>query len=150
MADIAGPYPPTEPMSILISPSDNTGWGIGNSMMRATGLRFSRREPVRVRAYYRAQWGQLNGRRSRSQLRRGYRKYKAAYVRRQMRRRRRAATTIEKTARRVERAAAQVAAAEIANAMVDSQPGPSTDTVVVDLPARRSGRRRRAPRRLNL
>lgn len=83
MANIAGPYPITEPMSILISPSDNTGWGIGTSLLRATGLKFTKDEPVRVRAYYRAQWGQRNGRTSKQNLRRNYTKYKMLYKQRQ-------------------------------------------------------------------
>lgn len=41
-------------MSILISPSDNTGWGIGNRMMRSTGLVRTASQPVSVRHYYRA------------------------------------------------------------------------------------------------
>lgn len=83
MANIAGPYPVTEPMSILISPSDNTGWGIGTSLLRATGLKFSKNEPVRVRAYYRAQWGQRNGRKSKRDLNRTFKKYKLFHIQRQ-------------------------------------------------------------------
>ncbi|BCO10926.1 pVII [Bovine adenovirus 7] len=56
-------------MTILVSPSDNTGWGIGTSRMRATGVRFTRKQPVRVRPYYRAQWGQLNARTTLERLR---------------------------------------------------------------------------------
>lgn len=89
MASIAGPYPITEPMSILISPSDNTGWGIGTSLLRATGLRFTKDEPVRVRAYYRAQWGQRNGRKSKAALRKDYKRYKIIHLQRQKARKRR-------------------------------------------------------------
>lgn len=47
-------------MSILISPSDNTGWGLGyrcglgNRLMRSTGLVRTARQPVSVRHYYRS------------------------------------------------------------------------------------------------
>nr|ALL28899.1 pVII [Amphisbaenian adenovirus 1] len=72
-------------MSILISPSDNTGWGIGTKMMRATGVKFTRKEPVRVRPYYRAQWGQNNGRKSKKQLKAGLTRYKKLRVKRKRR-----------------------------------------------------------------
>lgn len=64
-------------MSILISPDNNTGWGtrIGTSMLRATGSNFSYRQPVRVRPYYRAQWGQLNASAPLERLRKNLRKY---------------------------------------------------------------------------
>lgn len=41
-------------MSILISPSDNTGWGVGTRLMRSTGLVRTARQPVSVRHYYRS------------------------------------------------------------------------------------------------
>lgn len=45
-------------MSILVTPGNNTGWGLGATAMRATGLgggysRFSRRHPVGVNNHYR-------------------------------------------------------------------------------------------------
>ncbi|AAA84976.1 pVII [Ovine adenovirus 7] len=66
-------------MSILVSPSDNTGWGIGTSSMRATGLKFSKKQPVRVRPYYRAQWGQLNARTSLEKLKTKLKYYEKLY-----------------------------------------------------------------------
>ncbi|AAK13178.1 pVII [Bovine atadenovirus D] len=71
-------------MSILMSPSDNTGWGsIGTALMRATGVKFSKRQPVRVRPYYRAQWGQLNARTPLAKLRENLKKYERKHRKRQ-------------------------------------------------------------------
>lgn len=66
-------------MSILISPSDNTGWGVGNSKMRATGVKFTLKQPVRVSSHYRAQWGQVNGKRGAKKLRVGLKRYLSKY-----------------------------------------------------------------------
>lgn len=66
-------------MSILISPSDNTGWGIGTSRMRATGVKFTLKQPVKVNRHYRAQWGQVNGRSTVSKLRTGLKNYLKQY-----------------------------------------------------------------------
>ncbi|QOJ53946.1 pVII protein [Barthadenovirus mellis] len=78
----------------LISPSDNTGWGaLGRSALRATGASFSVRQPVRVRAHYRSQWGQRNGRIGYRTLRKNLQ----AYVRRHystVRRRKRPASGV--------------------------------------------------------
>ncbi|QIZ64158.1 pVII [Guinea pig adenovirus 1] len=46
-------------MAILISPDNNTGWGLGMSRMYG-GARFrSEGHPVRVRQHFRAPWGSL-------------------------------------------------------------------------------------------
>lgn len=66
-------------MSILISPSDNTGWGVGNSKMRATGVKFTLKQPVKVSSHYRAQWGQVNGKKAVSKLRVGLKQYLKKY-----------------------------------------------------------------------
>lgn len=52
-------------MSILVSPSNNTGWGLGVKGMYGGARRRSELHPVRVRRYYRARWGSVNGRRNR-------------------------------------------------------------------------------------
>lgn len=44
-------------MAILVSPSDNTGWGLGTHSMYGGAKRRSDAHPVRVRAHYRAPWG---------------------------------------------------------------------------------------------
>ncbi|ADZ39841.1 pVII [Simian adenovirus 49] len=44
-------------MSVLISPSNNTGWGLGVSKMYGGAKRRSSEHPVRVRGHYRAPWG---------------------------------------------------------------------------------------------
>nr|AJW67412.1 pVII [short-tailed pygmy chameleon adenovirus 1] len=72
-------------MSILISPSDNTGWGVGNARIRGTGLHWSDIQPVRVQKYYRGQWGQANGRTSKRKLRKNLVKYTRRYGNRQRR-----------------------------------------------------------------
>lgn len=67
-------------MSILISPSDNTGWGhVGTSKLRATGVKFTLKQPVRVSSHYRAQWGQVNGKRKAATLRVGLKRYLSKY-----------------------------------------------------------------------
>lgn len=88
-------------MSVLMSPNDNTGWGVGYMGMRATGMNrmrrrrkqqpcgsmpmratgtvFNRNHPVRVKAHYRAQWGQRNGRKTAGQLSRGFKRYRKGY-----------------------------------------------------------------------
>lgn len=44
-------------MSILISPSNNTGWGLGSTRMYGGAKTRSSQHPVRVRGHYRAPWG---------------------------------------------------------------------------------------------
>lgn len=44
-------------MSILISPSNNTGWGLGVGKMYGGAKRRSPQHPVRVRGHFRAPWG---------------------------------------------------------------------------------------------
>ncbi|AAB53755.1 pVII [Murine mastadenovirus A] len=50
-------------MSILISPSDNTGWGLGTGKMYGGARKRSAEHPVHVRSYWRAAWGSRNRRR---------------------------------------------------------------------------------------
>lgn len=50
-------------MSILISPSNNTGWGLrAPSKMYGGARQRSTQHPVRVRGHFRAPWGALKGR----------------------------------------------------------------------------------------
>ncbi len=50
-------------MSILISPSNNTGWGLRTPTRMYGGARKrSTQHPVRVRGHFRAPWGALKGR----------------------------------------------------------------------------------------
>ncbi|AUG71837.1 pVII [Rhesus adenovirus 64] len=44
-------------MSILISPDNNTGWGLGSGKMYGGAKRRSSQHPVRVRGHFRAPWG---------------------------------------------------------------------------------------------
>lgn len=44
-------------MSILISPDNNTGWGLHSAGMYGGAKRRSSQHPVRVRGHYRAPWG---------------------------------------------------------------------------------------------
>lgn len=44
-------------MSILISPDNNTGWGLRSAGMYGGAKRRSSQHPVRVRGHYRAPWG---------------------------------------------------------------------------------------------
>ncbi|AFD10566.1 pVII [Simian adenovirus 18] len=44
-------------MSILISPDNNTGWGLRSAGMYGGAKRRSSEHPVRVRGHYRAPWG---------------------------------------------------------------------------------------------
>lgn len=44
-------------MSILISPDNNTGWGLGSTKMYGGAKKRSSQHPVRVRGHYRAPWG---------------------------------------------------------------------------------------------
>ncbi|UZE90824.1 L2 core protein precursor pVII [Human adenovirus 40] len=44
-------------MSILISPDNNTGWGLSSAGMYGGAKRRSSQHPVRVRGHYRAPWG---------------------------------------------------------------------------------------------
>lgn len=58
-------------MAILISPSNNTGWGLGSSYKLFGGAKQkSDQHPVYVQAHYRAQWGSTKGRRARRRGRR--------------------------------------------------------------------------------
>lgn len=53
-------------MAVLISPSNNTGWGLGvRSMFGGARVR-SNEHPVLVRQHYRAAWGSRNNRRRRA------------------------------------------------------------------------------------
>lgn len=52
-------------MSILISPSNNSGWGLGVSKMYGGARERSDSHPVLVRQHYRAPWGIHKGRRRR-------------------------------------------------------------------------------------
>ncbi|BBF72831.1 pVII [Mastadenovirus eidoli] len=49
-------------MAILVSPSNNTGWGLGRNYMYGGAREFSDDTPVHVREYYRAPWGSKKGR----------------------------------------------------------------------------------------
>ncbi|ALE30393.1 pVII [Simian adenovirus 16] len=44
-------------MSILVSPSNNTGWGFSSTKMYGGAKRRSADHPVRVRGHFRAPWG---------------------------------------------------------------------------------------------
>ncbi|APC26063.1 pVII [Bat mastadenovirus G] len=56
-------------MAILISPSNNTGWGLGTHKLFGGAKQKSDQHPVFVQAHYRAQWGS-RGRRARRKGRR--------------------------------------------------------------------------------
>lgn len=49
-------------MSILISPNNNTGWGMGTKVMYGGAKMLSEQHPVRVSQHYRAAWGSKKGR----------------------------------------------------------------------------------------
>ncbi|ARQ79752.1 pVII [Bat mastadenovirus WIV17] len=49
-------------MAILVSPSNNTGWGLTKTYMYGGAREFSDDTPVHVREYYRAPWGSKKGR----------------------------------------------------------------------------------------
>lgn len=49
-------------MAILISPSNNTGWGLGCKTMYGGARSLSADHPVLVRRHYRASWGSRRGR----------------------------------------------------------------------------------------
>ncbi|BBE29339.1 pVII [Bat mastadenovirus A] len=53
-------------MAILISPSNNTGWGLGSHRLFGGAKQKSDQHPVFVHAHYRAQWGAHRGRRARA------------------------------------------------------------------------------------
>lgn len=53
-------------MAVLISPSNNTGWGLGAKSMYGGARLLSPEHPVVVRRHYRASWGSLKGRTPRS------------------------------------------------------------------------------------
>lgn len=76
-------------MALLISPSNNTGWGLGTKTMYGGAQRRSDNHPVRVRKHYRAPWG--SSKRARANLAAAARRqYKHSIARRVKRRRRRA------------------------------------------------------------
>lgn len=76
-------------MALLISPSNNTGWGLGTKSMYGGAQRRSDNHPVRVRKHYRAPWG--SSRKARANLAAAARRqYKHSIARRVKRRRRRA------------------------------------------------------------
>lgn len=49
-------------MAVLISPSNNTGWGLGCKSMYGGARTLSENFPVLVRRHYRASWGSRKGR----------------------------------------------------------------------------------------
>lgn len=49
-------------MAILVSPSNNTGWGLGCKSMYGGARSLSANHPVLVRRHYRASWGSRKGR----------------------------------------------------------------------------------------
>ncbi|BBE29309.1 pVII [Bat mastadenovirus] len=55
-------------MAILISPTNNTGWGLGTHRLFGGAKQKSDQHPVFVQAHYRAQWGS-RGRRARRKSR---------------------------------------------------------------------------------
>ncbi|SMG83445.1 pVII [Bottlenose dolphin adenovirus 1] len=57
-------------MALLVSPSNNTGWGVGAKIMYGGARTLSADHPVRVVSHYRASWGSKKGRvpRSRSRM----------------------------------------------------------------------------------
>lgn len=52
-------------MAILVSPSNNSGWGLGLRSMYGGARKRSAEHPVRVRGHYRAAWGSKKGTRNR-------------------------------------------------------------------------------------
>ncbi|AII22568.1 pVII [Lizard adenovirus 2] len=128
-------------MSILISPSDNTGWGLGNCRIRGTGARFTLSTPVPVRHYYRAQWGSKTGRVTEEHLRRNLRKYRRRHHRRSIKTDRLLRSTPDtiliETAKRVRRTAHR-------RARRTTRGGP----VLVKVSRRRRGPRLRYTRRI--
>ncbi|AKT26028.1 pVII [Equine adenovirus 2] len=52
-------------MAILVSPSNNSGWGLGLRSMYGGARKRSAEHPVRVRGHYRAAWGSKKGTRTR-------------------------------------------------------------------------------------
>uniref|UniRef100_A0AAU7DZ76 PVII protein n=1 Tax=Cardioderma bat adenovirus TaxID=3141913 RepID=A0AAU7DZ76_9ADEN len=53
-------------MAVLISPSNNSGWGLGLRSMYGGAKTKSAQHPVFVHAHYRASWGSQTGRRRRT------------------------------------------------------------------------------------
>lgn len=51
-------------MAVLISPSNNSGWGLGVKGMYGGAKRRSANAPILVKRHYRARWGAVNGRRA--------------------------------------------------------------------------------------
>lgn len=49
-------------MAILVSPSNNTGWGLGCKSMYGGARRLTEHHPVLVRRHFRASWGSKRGR----------------------------------------------------------------------------------------
>lgn len=140
-------------MSILTSPSDNTGWGmLGNRLMRATGICglgkfFSKRAPVRVSPYYRAQWGQLKGKIPLQTLRRRLRMYTSFHKKRVARMKRKRLTNRESKKQKTQRLAQmRLAISSLKRKNKRRTTPPAAPIIIVG--ARRSGRARRAPKRL--
>lgn len=50
-------------MAVLISPSNNSGWGLGVKNMYGGSRSWSENTPVVVRKHFRARWGSKSGRR---------------------------------------------------------------------------------------
>ncbi|ALE15300.1 pVII [bottlenose dolphin adenovirus 2] len=55
-------------MAILVSPSNNTGWGLGLKTMYGGARVLSEHHPVKVVSHYRAQWGSKKGRTKKSTM----------------------------------------------------------------------------------
>lgn len=49
-------------MALLVSPANNTGWGLGCKSMYGGARTLSANHPVLVRKHYRASWGSRRGR----------------------------------------------------------------------------------------
>lgn len=56
-------------MAILVSPGNNTGWGLGLKSMYGGARLQSDAHPVRVMEHYRARWGSKKGRVPRGRVR---------------------------------------------------------------------------------
>nr|WRQ19849.1 MAG: pVII protein [unidentified adenovirus] len=49
-------------MAVLISPSNNSGWGLGVKSMYGGARAWAETHPVMVRKHFRARWGSRSGR----------------------------------------------------------------------------------------
>ncbi|ARE31885.1 pVII [red squirrel adenovirus 1] len=49
-------------MAVLISPSNNSGWGLGMKSMYGGAKSWTESHPVMVRKHFRARWGSKSGR----------------------------------------------------------------------------------------